>query len=172
MLGSYIPIETNSDIKQNVKVCQVNISQFVNSMADSSFGERLKVAFRGAKNYEIARKMGVSDAAVKNYVDGRVPNAEILLLIRRLTGCNLDWLLSGEGSRFVGDDKEFNIERSIEMHDDWSQVLKDWYEYEGGEMPEDVGVSFMGGWRGFTKEQKIDAVKDLKKLLDRTIDQR
>lgn len=66
-------------------------------MEKTSFGERLKKAFGNAKQVEIARKMGVSESAVKNYVAGRVPDAEKLLLIKNLTNCNLHWLLTGEG---------------------------------------------------------------------------
>ena len=69
-------------------------------MEKTSFGERLRQAFGGAKQVEIARKMGVSESAVKNYVTGRVPDAEKLLLIKNLTNCDLDWLLTGEGSQF------------------------------------------------------------------------
>lgn len=46
--------------------------------------------------------------------------------------------------------------------------MKDWYDFEGGEMPEDIGASFMGGWETFTTQQKVDAITDLKTLLDRT----
>jgi len=62
----------------------------------TTFGERLRTAFDNAKNAEIARKLRVSDAAVKNYINGRVPNIDILLLINILTGRSLDWLLLGK----------------------------------------------------------------------------
>ena len=61
-----------------------------------SFGRRLKSAFKGAKNAEIARVLGVSESAVSNYVGGRVPDAETLIAIRNFTNCDLDWLLTGE----------------------------------------------------------------------------
>lgn len=139
-------------------------------MEDPEFGKRFKQAFGDAKNYLIARKLGSSDSAVKNYVDGRVPPAEMLLRIRELTYCNLDWLLTGEGSQFVGGERVFNIERSIELHDDWRAVIDDWYEFEGRPMPmpETMGASFMGGWNSFDKNQKIAALTDFKNFLDLT----
>lgn len=36
-----------------------------------------------------------------NYMNGRVPDIEKLLLIKSLTKCDLDWLLSGDPSRIV-----------------------------------------------------------------------
>ncbi len=45
--------------------------------------------------------MGVSESAVKNYVSGRVPDNEKLLLIKNLTNCSLDWLLTGEEAHAV-----------------------------------------------------------------------
>lgn len=62
----------------------------------SHFGERLRRAFGNAKNAEIARKLGVTESAVKNYIEGRIPDATRLLQIKDLTNCNLHWLLTGE----------------------------------------------------------------------------
>lgn len=131
-----------------------------------SFGERLKAAFNFASQAEIARKMGVSEAAVKNYIDGRVPNADKLLQIRALTNCNLDWLLTGEGNT----KREFDLESSVGRHDDWLDVINEWYEFEGREnpMPETMGASFMGGWRSFDRDKQIAAIRDFKNFLDLT----
>lgn len=136
----------------------------------TSFGERLRTAFDNAKNAEIARKMGVSEAAVKNYVDGRIPDADKLIQIRNLTNCNLDWLLTGEGPQTAGGNREFDIERSVDKHDDWREVMNDWFAWEGKEMPDTLGASFMGGWNMLTKEERIDAIRDFKMLLDRVAD--
>jgi transcriptional regulator with XRE-family HTH domain len=63
------------------------------------FGHRLRTAFGSAKRTEIAKILNVSEAAVKNYLAGRVPDSEKLLLIAKATNCNLHWLLTGEGDR-------------------------------------------------------------------------
>lgn len=65
-------------------------------MAKSSFGSRLKTAFNNAINADIAHKLSVSEAAVSNYVRGRIPDAEKLIEISNLTKCSIHWLLTGE----------------------------------------------------------------------------
>ena len=73
-------------------------------MTKSSFGDRFRAVFGGARYAEIAEKMGVSEAAIKVYVAGRVPDDKKLLKIHELTKCNLHWLLTGEGPQFVSED--------------------------------------------------------------------
>jgi repressor LexA len=65
------------------------------------FGERLKEAFGNAGTAEIARRLGITYQAAKNYVEGRIPPAEKLIEISRSTNCSIHWLLTGEGSREV-----------------------------------------------------------------------
>ena len=68
----------------------------------SIFGLRLKEAFNHASNTEIARSLGLSNSAITTYMDGRIPPAETLIEISRLTGCSIHWLLTGEGFKEVG----------------------------------------------------------------------
>lgn len=96
MLADVISSETEINNPRFVDFCQAKNARFVYFMKNTSFGERLLSAFGNAKQVEIAAKMGVSPSAVKNYVDGRVPDADKLLLIKKLTNCDLDWLLTGE----------------------------------------------------------------------------
>lgn len=64
---------------------------------------RLREAFGGATNAEIARRLDTPDATLKFYMDGdRLPSAEMLLRITRVTGCNLHWLITGAGPNRVG----------------------------------------------------------------------
>jgi repressor LexA len=76
-------------------------SQFVRTADAKGFGTRLREAFGHAKNVEIARKLGVSESGVKNYLEGRIPSADMLVSISNLTNCAVDWLLTGEGPRFL-----------------------------------------------------------------------
>lgn len=136
-------------------------------MEKTSFGDRFKIAFGNAKYAIIAEKIGVSEAAVKNYVAGRVPDAEKLVQISKLTNCNLHWLLTGDGPKNLSEQpEEFDIEYSIERHDSWLDVMEDWYAFEGEAMPETQGASFMGGWKGFDMKQKVNALRDFKRFLD------
>ncbi|MCB1026128.1 MAG: helix-turn-helix domain-containing protein [Acidobacteria bacterium] len=66
-------------------------------MSKSQFGKRLKAAFGGATNQEIADVLGVSAPAVQNYVSGRVPDGDKLRTIAAVTKCDLHWLLTGDG---------------------------------------------------------------------------
>jgi cellulose biosynthesis protein BcsQ len=75
-----------------------NNLQTVKSSEDQlSFGLRLRKAFRGAQNKEIALKLGLSNAAITTYMQGRMPPPAVLLEIYRKTGCSLHWLMTGEG---------------------------------------------------------------------------
>jgi transcriptional regulator with XRE-family HTH domain len=63
----------------------------------SAFGSRLKIAFKNASNVEIAKILGMTETAVRNYLKKRVPKAEVLILISDKTNCSIHWLLTGEG---------------------------------------------------------------------------
>jgi len=131
----------------------------------NEFGKRLKRVFDNATNAVIADKLGVAEVTVSGYVRGRVPDADKLVAIADITKCNLHWLLTGTGSIFLTDD--FHLERSIEQRDDWMDVMRDWYEFDGQEFPDLEGAAFMGGWESFSTGQKADALRDLRKLLDK-----
>ncbi len=73
----------------------------VNQHKRSPFGYRLKEAFQSVPNKEIARKLGVSNSAITTYMLGRIPPAEMLIEISRLTGRSIHWLITGEGEKFV-----------------------------------------------------------------------
>lgn len=68
---------------------------------EANFGLRLRDAFKGVSQTEIARQLGLSNSAVSNYVEGRIPPAETLTKIAGLTGYSIHWLITGEGPRRV-----------------------------------------------------------------------
>jgi hypothetical protein len=84
-----------------VKSGQGKSSRFVKTADRGGFGSRLREAFGGVTNAEIARKMRRSEPAVKNYIDGRIPSADHLVSISHLTGCSVHWLLTGEGPKLL-----------------------------------------------------------------------
>jgi transcriptional regulator with XRE-family HTH domain len=65
----------------------------------SNFGARLREAFEGASNAEIARQLDLTPAAITNYMEGRIPPAETLTKIADITGCSLHWLIIGDGPK-------------------------------------------------------------------------
>lgn len=74
----------------------------VNKVSD--FGRRLKEAFSNASNQSIAEKLGVTKSALTAYMQGRIPPADKLIEIAKLTECNLNWLLTGELSKKLVDE--------------------------------------------------------------------
>jgi hypothetical protein len=51
----------------------------------------------------LQRLLNISYQAAKNYLTGRYPNTEILLIISERTGCSIHWLLTGEGKKLIRD---------------------------------------------------------------------
>jgi hypothetical protein len=87
--------------KQTVKDGQPKSLRFIKTADREGFGKRLREAFGGAKNVEIAERLGKSEPAIKNYIDGRIPQADDLVVISSLTGCSVHWLVTGEGPKEV-----------------------------------------------------------------------
>ncbi|HYJ92648.1 MAG TPA: helix-turn-helix domain-containing protein [Pyrinomonadaceae bacterium] len=54
----------------------------------------------------LQRLLNISYQAAKNYLLGRYPNTEMLIIISEQTGCSIDWLLTGRGKKFI-DDRQF-----------------------------------------------------------------
>lgn len=69
-----------------------------------NFSDRLKEAFSDASMAEIARRLGLPHATVRNYFQGRLPAAEILSRIADETNVSLNWLLTGAGPRYISAD--------------------------------------------------------------------
>ena len=65
----------------------------------ADFGKRLKEIFKNASNVSIAEKLSLSKPALTAYMQGRIPPPDKLIEISKLTNCNLNWLLTGEGAK-------------------------------------------------------------------------
>lgn len=63
----------------------------------------------------------------------------------------------------------FDVESAVLMYDNPHKTMSEWFTHEGREYPKDFGVMFFQGWETFTSEEKLDAVRDAKKVLDRTL---
>ncbi len=63
----------------------------------------------------------------------------------------------------------FDVESAVLEYDNPHQTMSEWFKHEGREYPQDFGVLFFQGWETFTSEEKLDAVRDAKKVLDRTL---
>lgn len=172
------------------------------------FQDRLKQVFDNASMAEIARRLELPHATVRNYFQGRMPAPDVLIKIANETNVSLNWLLTGKGELFAGaappllaldnifekkieemidrklaernlieiDDlgevdarPEFDAAAAIRKYNDPRLVMNEWFRHEGRKYPEDYGVVFFQGWETYTDEEKLDAVKDAKKVLDRTL---
>jgi len=63
----------------------------------------------------------------------------------------------------------FDVESAVLKYDNPHKTMSEWFKHEGREYPQDFGVLFFQGWETFTSEEKLDAVRDAKKVLDRTL---
>ncbi|NOT47121.1 MAG: helix-turn-helix domain-containing protein [Acidobacteria bacterium] len=174
---------------------------------NNDFTERLKKAFDNASMAEVARRIDVPHATVRNYYQGRMPAPEVLIKIANQTHVSLNWLLTGTGPVFIGDARPasfdrflndrigevvdrmltergvysvedlgsidepplFDVTSAVLEFGDPHRVMSEWFRHEGREYPEDFGVAFFRGWDGFSPDEKVDAVRDAKKVIDRTL---
>jgi hypothetical protein len=47
--------------------------------------------------------------------------------------------------------------------------MAEWFRFEGKKYPKDFGIVFFQGWESFTQSERLDAIRDAKKVLDRTL---
>lgn len=171
------------------------------------FIERLHAAFDNASMAEVARRLKIPHATVRNYYQGRLPAPVVLIKIANETGVSLNWLLIGSGDRYAGQiapiglgkfieekigeiiekklaslGKEvvtelgtidlrgvFDVEAAVLRLDDPQLVMGEWFRHESREYPQDFGIVFFRGWESFSNEDKIAAVHDAKRVLDRSL---
>lgn len=63
----------------------------------------------------------------------------------------------------------FDVRAAVENLGDPHRVMSEWFRYEGREYPQDFGVVFFQGWETYSPDEKVEAVRDAKKVLDRTL---
>lgn len=84
----------------------------------------------------------------------------------------IDQRISAIGSGGVmelGTIDEFDVAGALAASDDPQQVMSDWFVFEEREYPKDFGVVFFRGWESFSPEEKIAAINDAKRVLDRSL---
>lgn len=156
---------------------------------------------------DVARRLDIPHATVRNYYNGRLPAPDVLIKIASETNVSLNWLLMGTGDMYAGqapkiglgrfledrigeiiDEKlaslrgegvvnlgsidireEFDVEDALNRLGDPQSVMGEWFRYEGREYPQDYGVVFFRGWETFSVKDKIAAIRDAKRVLDRSL---
>jgi hypothetical protein len=68
---------------------------------NNEFISRFVEVCGSSKPTVIAKQLGISYQAAKNYLAGRMPEPHILIIIAEKTPYSLHWLLTGKGSRFA-----------------------------------------------------------------------
>lgn len=153
---------------------------------------------------DVARRLKIPHATVRNYYQGRLPAADVLIKIANETGVSLNWLLLGTGNKYSDETTRvdigrfleerigqivdqrlntrdqvksnykdysgaFDIEAAVLRFDDPQAVMGEWFHYEHREYPQDFGVVFFGGWETFSLAEKVEAVVDAKRVIDRSL---
>jgi len=80
----YIMSSKNSSISENI-----------------SFVERFIEVCGTSQAVEITQLLNISYQAAKNYLQGRIPETKVLKTISEKTSYSINWLLTGEGEKFV-----------------------------------------------------------------------
>lgn len=85
-------------------------------MEAQSFEDRLKEVQGEESARSFARRIGISDGAIRGLTSGGKPTLDTLLAIANATGVELKWLATGEGPKFSiasgeGNDEVANIPR-------------------------------------------------------------
>lgn len=90
------------------------------------------------------------------------------LKISEIIDRKLDERLSPQIQHLTGADvtEGFDVNAALDQGDDPQTLMRHWFAYEGREYPADYGVAFFRGWRSFSKDEKVAAVKDAKRVLD------
>ena len=173
----------------------------------TKFQDRLARIFDYGTMAEIARRLDLPHATIRNYFGGRLPSPEVLIKIADATNVSLNWLLMGTGEMYAGkprgldigvvleeriseiidrklaervepneikpavleEAKMFDVDEAVERLRDPNEVMGEWFKFEGREYPQDFGVVFFQGWESFSPTERRDAVRDAKKVLDRTL---
>ncbi|HEX3101680.1 MAG TPA: hypothetical protein VHQ01_07810, partial [Pyrinomonadaceae bacterium] len=63
----------------------------------------------------------------------------------------------------------FDVEAAVLKFDDPQTVMSEWFRHEGREAPQDYGIVFFRGWETFSHEDRVAALYDAKRVLDRSL---
>ena len=80
-------------------------SEKIKIIGTTAFVSRFVEACGTAKPAEIQRLLNISYQAAKNYLAGRYPSVDVLLVIAERRPYSIHWLLTGKGKKFVDSDR-------------------------------------------------------------------
>jgi len=76
-------------------------SRKVEKIENLEFVGRFSEVCGSSQAADIKRLLGVSYQAAKNYLEGRLPDSNVLTVIAERTPYSIHWLLTGQGEKFV-----------------------------------------------------------------------
>ena len=71
------------------------------NLENFSFVERFTEVCGSSRPNDIAQLLNISYQAAQNYLQGRLPDSKILKIISEKTDYSVNWLLTGDGEKFV-----------------------------------------------------------------------
>ncbi len=78
-------------------------SKKITILKNFSFVERFIEVCGNSQPNEVAQLLNISYQAAKNYLQGRLPDSKVLITISEKTPYSINWLLTGEGEKFIKD---------------------------------------------------------------------
>jgi hypothetical protein len=72
-----------------------------NKIENLEFVNRFVEACGSSQPADIARLLDISYQAAKNYLEGRLPDSNVLTVIAERTPYSIHWLLTGQGDKFI-----------------------------------------------------------------------
>lgn len=86
-------------VLQNSEASELNVAKLPGSEKElGSFPTRLQQAIGERSVRSFASDCGLSDTVVRQYLSGKSePTRPAIIAIARVSGCSIDWLLTGEG---------------------------------------------------------------------------
>ncbi|AXY35187.1 helix-turn-helix domain-containing protein [Yersinia pseudotuberculosis] len=90
------PLMTSS-YKEKTDIEANKPEQFIPDPRIIRFGERLRQAMKGESNNSFAKRCGMSERVIRNYLDGSTyPSIDRLAILAKASGVSLEWLVSGQ----------------------------------------------------------------------------
>lgn len=83
-------------------------------IVNKDFVLRLDRTFEHEMMSDVARRLGIPHATVRNYYQGRLPAPEVLIKIANVTNVSLNWLLTGKGEMYGNQKPAVGLGRFIE----------------------------------------------------------
>lgn len=92
------------------------------NVENSHFVARFIEVCGGSQPAEIARLLNISYQAAKNYLQGRLPDSNVLMSIAEQTSYSIHWLLTGNGEKYV----KINLEKdTLKLSDEFKALIKE-----------------------------------------------